>query len=924
MKKVLMVMGFALCASIAFAQTARIVDKNDAKKYETVSTSAVKAPVDYKATIFSKANGHDTIQVFTFGTSTTSTIGVIAASDIIDDTAAGSSANNISIDAAKWKRYTSLNNFRSNVATQQPQLAAMWSGSAVDDICDRMDPSLSPREGDDDGFMLLSYRESSAPSGRINTYFTLPDVQRPADAVMIEVSLTQAYAKYYDRCYIDYYAGGQWWAREVNVTGIDADVNYWSAVKVRYVMPYRLNTESTIKLRVRGYSYHRGNTWGYFWAVDNVAVMKLTQTQFWALNGAQNIDGFYGMIPEGMTIPATWGVNAQNLSVDPINNAKATLYAGTNRNTLTEAFYGPSVNVTSGNFDTVFPIVIDERGFYDAEDGEVSMYQGWFYRADNYANTGALTGGFQGRGLPTATSGKNFYNITVAGGDRSNPYDTILYWVSPMQEYASTAARESGYRWSHDNGIIPTGASFQTAFTDDGYVTGDGSDLANGGHVGMAGYAVHTRFVTPSVIPTDDNGEPWVFRGLELITATDRDYTEYVGAAIAPIAYVDVPNEDASSINFSSLPCGIDGMSFEVQEDEINRNLVENNLGYLTPDQPYKSINIKFVEQPELEPNTSYRFGYRLLDDANFALAGTRRSFEWTASDDTTYTIGFSYGTGANDTVAEFANKAANANDYRYIGGPTTYLEVIVYDPIEESNLGFAQNIDNYPMIRPIVGPRRAVEYATVGAICDDNTHGVMVTRGDDELCGQQIQVVAGSQQRIDFDPIGDHSVIDSVLLNGVALAPYDEEDNPNGYYTGDATVYENPDNPRPDQILLERNFWVVYLSGIQANQTYDFTVYSHYEEWNYDPTNGIDPVAPEVKLAIAPNPASSSVKLNIEGVEGKVNCSILDMSGRVIYNANINAESEHMINVSNLPSGAYFVRVTNDTFSKIEKLIIK
>ena len=47
-------------------------------------------------------------------------------------------------------------------------------------------------------------------------------------------------------------------------------------------------------------------------------------------------------------------------------------------------------------------------------------------------------------------------------------------------------------------------------------------------------------------------------------------------------------------------------------------------------------------------------------------------------------------------------------------------------------------------------------------------------------------------------------------------------------------------------------------------------------------------------------------------------------MSGRVVYNANINAEAETTINVSNMPAGAYFVRITNDTFSKIEKLIIK
>ena len=76
--------------------------------------------------------------------------------------------------------------------------------------------------------------------------------------------------------------------------------------------------------------------------------------------------------------------------------------------------------------------------------------------------------------------------------------------------------------------------------------------------------------------------------------------------------------------------------------------------------------------------------------------------------------------------------------------------------------------------------------------------------------------------------------------------------------------------------------------------------------------------------LGLQPNPATSSVKLNITGVNGKVNCSIIDMSGRVIYNADINAEQQHVIDLSNVAAGAYFVRVTNDNFSKVEKLIVR
>ena len=76
--------------------------------------------------------------------------------------------------------------------------------------------------------------------------------------------------------------------------------------------------------------------------------------------------------------------------------------------------------------------------------------------------------------------------------------------------------------------------------------------------------------------------------------------------------------------------------------------------------------------------------------------------------------------------------------------------------------------------------------------------------------------------------------------------------------------------------------------------------------------------------MKLQPNPATSQVSLNIEGVNGMVNCSIIDMSGRVVYNQSINAENANVINLNSLAKGAYFVRITNEQFSKVEKLIVR
>ncbi len=244
-------------------------------------------------------------------------------------------------------------------------------------ITEDIDPALSPNEPADDGFMFMSYWESSQASGIMNTYFTIPTLQRPAGAQMIEVSLTQCYRKYYDQCFIDYNVGGHWYAREINVTGIDMGVNDWAANKVRYVLPHALNSEQNIQLRIRAYSYHRGNVFGYFWAVDNVAVMALTLNEYWALNSPTNIDGFYGVMPQGMTVPMTYGVNAQNLSTSDITNAHATLSAGTSRNSLTSVLTGPNVTVPQGDLDNIVPVIINERGFFVEGEDAASGYQSW-------------------------------------------------------------------------------------------------------------------------------------------------------------------------------------------------------------------------------------------------------------------------------------------------------------------------------------------------------------------------------------------------------------------------------------------------------------------------------------------------------------------------------------------------------------------
>ena len=143
------------------------------------------------------------------------------------------------------------------------------------------------------------------------------------------------------------------------------------------------------------------------------------------------------------------------------------------------------------------------------------------------------------------------------------------------------------------------------------------------------------------------------------------------------------------------------------------------------------------------------------------------------------------------------------------------------------------------------------------------------------------------------------------MTVDGVVVEPFNDDEE-----TGDRNL---------DTIMDRAENTIAYqytFPMISGNHTIQFT-FSEREQ-------SIDPVAASVRMNLQPNPATSQVNLNIVGVEGMVNCMLIDMSGRVVYNQNLNAETAQTINVSNLAKGAYFVRITNDKFSKVEKLIVR
>jgi len=76
-----------------------------------------------------------------------------------------------------------------------------------------------------------------------------------------------------------------------------------------------------------------------------------------------------------------------------------------------------------------------------------------------------------------------------------------------------------------------------------------------------------------------------------------------------------------------------------------------------------------------------------------------------------------------------------------------------------------------------------------------------------------------------------------------------------------------------------------------------------------------------ESRLSIYPNPATDKITIETSAIPTKSQLSIMNLSSQEILTRQI-TEPKTQIDISNLPSGVYFVRLTNDKSVEVGKFI--
>ena len=501
---------------------------------------------------------------------------------------------------------------------------------------------------------------------------------------------------------------------------------------------------------------------------------------------------------------------------------------------------------------------------------EPDVYEFKYSFVDNYYDQYNATGDQSITGLGVSGTVNSYASTAgvhdIYSGMRSDAsnfvFDTLRYTVLEP---------EDGTRvWGRDNGILTQYSSWIYGVTADGYLTDEANYID-------AGYSVNTVLNSGSEVP-----EGWVIRGVEYVASTDPDlvnlsdieggYVKIIPTLSFDSSYVDGGN---GYIRFCAIETGAGVHTVTPAEVQLPGETVTDN--YYMPGE-YNTIRVMFPEQPELKANTTYRVGYELAEQGYFCLASDANRYWDLVS-------------GADTAVYYYEDEDLAPYQYRFGNGAGSNIRV--YTP-EAGRSGWLATSagKNAPMIRLLVGPRQQIEKHAISISVNDTAMGYIYNGATYEGCVGVDSVANGGSRTYLVAPNEEVYEVEAIQLDGNNIDLY-----------GDDVLYNT-----------EGGYYEYTLSNITAPHT----LHAIFRGV------GLNAVEDNVKVSLQPNPANAQTKLAIEGVNGEVNFSLIDMSGRVISSEVINANEVKTINVSGLAKGTYFVRLTNSNFSKVEKLIVR
>ena len=816
MKKTLMALSLALCATVAFAQmpkNARVYRAaTDVKASTSTSLDAKEAQRQdaFKGSIFTKAP----LYTQDFTTQTGFSVG--------RNTNPGYQTANY----AQWQYASDTTAAAlSQFATAMPAMFDRTNGWLVN-AQGGLGGLFESQSGG--GFVAMSMRDAGSTSqgitsGNFDSWIDFEHVV-PAAGNMYDVSFYQWFMKFNrDSCFLEYSDDSIAWNQiYINRHGVELASNASTRAVKTVALPAIVNTYNNLYLRLRWKCDTTvGGVYGYFWLIDDFAVDSASSNRL-TLYTRSMYDGGYQLVPKGMGGNSfLWAATFRNTGGINQNNVIATI-KGSNNNTL----------ASSHNVATLTPDAIKDTFLYIDPTGRLENYYAG-------STTSFGTAGY----VPSTTLGVDSLMISITSDSLVYNLDTIKFNVN---EDAN-----GNHVWGRDNGWLSGANAWTWGMTADGLYTDDAT-------TGEAGYSLRVMYCTPATVP-----QGWVIRGVEIVPASAPGYA-LAGAKLDATLTVDSIDQapGSTSVYFLRVPTG--ASTYTVQTNDLNEFLVDKRA-YGS----YNSVKINFPMQPALVANQKYWVGYEMAEAGTFAPSLGR---------------GFYY-----DPVDSI--RTPLPNHYNNNFGAGAYANVFCLQPLCSQNTVYGMGTHGLPMIRMIVGPEQQIPNFTISWTVTPANGGNIMDMTDYTPYTAPVSYPQGSTVNFAIEENSeDYFQIIDLKVNGSSI---DMTSDPN--------------------FSVAQGYYIYSVANLQANVNCE-AIFQGV---------GLN-TADNAVVKVQPNPASTVANLTIEGVNGDVNFALIDMNGRVISQKVINANATEQINLEGLARGTYFVRITNNSFSKVEKLIVR
>ena len=214
-----------------------------------------------------------------------------------------------------------------------------------------------------------------------------------------------------------------------------------------------------------------------------------------------------------------------------------------------------------------------------------------------------------------------------------------------------------------------------------------------------------------------------------------------------------------------------------------------------------------------------------------------------------------------------------------------------------------------------------------VRSICEDQTSDWVTTNFT--TIAAPIVIVLGEVTTSPATEVGNTSA----TLNGALVSAGESENFTVGFAL--ATVADFTLETAAVQNItstLSESAFTATVNDLAEGQTYFFrayitneagTAYGSVETFTLSGLN--DAIAGTISATIYPNPAQDNATMEIVGLDQDAKIVISDLQGRILSQEAISAgETHYTINVSNMASGVYYIRIVTDKAVSTQKLIVE